>query len=157
MTRRPTQLPGSHHQGGEGPSLYANAVRSDASQEYPFAALVPTQSGDASRRHSMTVQHLLNPSDEEPRLPSQSRSPLSSDSSSERHSPNPYHYSRNPSPGQRSNGRNTSRRVASGRIQRNRRENRRASRQASLLSSASEAGAHETRPAYSPEETHFIW
>ncbi len=160
MSRRPGQGPGpnGHHSGRV--SSNNSFVNRSGHHGYPFAALVPTQASAASRRHSMTVQHMLNPSDEEPRRPSQSRSSQSSDNDSDRRVPSPGHGSISARHGPRSHGGHPSRGPVRGQARVNRHANRRAARRRSPSSSGSEnheAPRRAFRKTYTDEQAHFIW
>lgn len=145
MSRRPGQESNPSH---------------DASQAYPFTTLVPAQAGPVSNRHSMTVQHMLNPSDEEPRRLSQSRSSQSSDNDSERRLPGSHHGSSSPRSGPSFHNGRASHGSRRGHARATREARRRATRRASLSSSSSEASENDRRAfrkPYTVEETHFIW
>lgn len=135
---------------GRGPSDHGS------NNSYPFTSLSPARSDLLSRRHSMSVQDMLNPSDEEPRRPSHFRpSPPSSDNEiSQRHAQSSYHVSQTPR-----SARGHSARTTIGRnTQRVRRHQSR--RSSPTLSSSSEAGERErrgVREQYTLEQTHFIW
>ena len=149
---------------GQAPMSDSCSSRGD-SYGYPFATLAPSQAGAASRRQSMTVQHMLNPSNEEPRRPSHSLCSQSSDNDSDRHRPNSKHDSNALSSGSHFHNASQSRRSGRGQIRganyhTNRQVKRRANRHQSLSSSASEAGENDRRAfrkTYTEEETHFIW
>lgn len=139
-----------------GPAInYHSAGDHGGNSPYPFTTLSPARANLLSRRHSMTVQDMLNPSDEEPRRSSQSRlSPPSSENEgnqgrhrgSSRSSQAPKSTPR----GQpaRMNGRNTHH------------PRRHGSRRPSPSSSSSDGGERERRgfrEMYTEEQTHFIW
>ena len=160
MSRRPEPGSGSYGLNAGSVSSNSSSVSQDASYGYPFASLIPAQAGPPSRRHSMTVQHMLNPSDEEPRRSSQSRHSQSSDNDSDGHGANSYRDSNTLSPLPRFHSVNPSRRSGRGQARVNRRGHRRRSRQTSLSSSGSEMGDNGRRAfrkTYTVEETHFIW
>ncbi|KAL6717110.1 hypothetical protein ACLMJK_005025 [Lecanora helva] len=144
----------------EGPMTY-NSFKSHASTyTYPFTTLAPAQAGPASRRHSMTVQDMLNPSDEEPRGQSQSRSSPSSDNDSGRRLPGSYRVDNSAEARTPYNNNAAAHSPGPQQARINRKARRRCTRQASLSSSASEIGENGKHPArnkYSVEETHFIW
>ena len=156
----------SGHSGQESESdgLYRGQATMSDSYGYPFATLAPSQVGAASRRQSMTVQHMLNPSDEEPRRPSQSHYSQSSDNDSDRPGPSSNRNSNVFRSESQFLSVNQSRRSGRGPARANRRANRqvdrRANRRQSLSSSASEARENDRRAfrkAYTEEEGHFIW
>ncbi len=123
---------------------------------YPFTTLSPARIDLLSRRHSMSVQDMLNPSDEEPRRASQSRpSPASSDNENiQRQAQSSYHVSQAPRSARGHSVRATTERHT----QRARRHQSRRSTPSS--SSSSEAGERERRgirEQYTLEQTHFIW
>lgn len=123
---------------------------------YPFTSLSPARADLLSRRHSMTVQDMLNPSDEDPRRSSQFRpSPPSSDNGhSQRHAQTSHRVSQTPR-----SARGTPARTTMGcNTERVRRHQSRRSSPSS--SSSSEAGDRErrgVREQYTIEQTHFIW
>jgi len=125
---------------------------------YPFTTLSPARTNLLSRRQNMTVQDMLNPSDEEPRGSSQSRpSPPSSDNgNSQRHVQGAYCVNQPP--------RSTRGHSVHAAIRRNtHRAHRHQSRRSSSSSSSSassEASERErrgVREQYTLEQTHFIW
>lgn len=147
------------HRSVYGPAYYGqNTVRGtnvnnsnssssrSGSNGYPFGTLRPANA--VIRRSSMSVQDMLNPSDEEPRRSPQSRSSPSSDN--ERRVPSSYR-------GGRSRRGNTSHGPSG---HGSHRASRQPSRRASPSSSGSESGEappREARKAYTLEEAHFIW
>ena len=160
MPQRPGEdlLPYTHNTGQT--ATHTNCASPSGSQAYPFTTLVPAQAGEASRRHSMTVQHMLNPSDEEPRPPSQSRSSQSSDNDSGTHLSSSQYSKKSSKTESNVRSGNTSRGMGRGQARGNQQAKRRANRQPSLSSSGSEVGENKKRTfrrAYTLEETHFIW
>lgn len=142
MSRRPAHVSGSYGNDQGRTSMRTSPISRNGGHEYPFTSLIPAQVGGGSRRHGMTVQHMLNPSDEEPRRHSQHRSSQSSDTVSDRRMPS------------------SSRGSGRGRPRVNRRVNHRTSRRGTRLSSESELSETErraARPKYTTEEAHFIW
>ena len=137
-----------------------NSISPSGSQAYPFTTLVPAQAGQASRRHSMTVQHMLNPSDEEPRHSSHSRSSQSSDNDSGRLLSSSSYSKRASKIRPTVQSGNTPNGSGRGQARGNQQAKHHAKRQTSWSSSGSEAGENKKRKcrrAYTPEETHFIW
>lgn len=139
-----------------GPSINHNSASDRGGNvPYPFTTLSPARANLLSRRHSMTVQDMLNPSDEEPRRYSQSRlSPPSSENEGHqgrhRGSSRSSQAPRSTPRGQpaRMNGRNTHH------------PRRHDSRRPSPSTSSSDGGERERRglrEPYTPEQTHFIW
>lgn len=125
------------------------------SSPYPFISLSPAGTNALSRRHSMTVQDMLNPSDEDPRPSSQSRStPSSSDNESiDSRISKLRRVGQPPRSVPRSH---SSRAIGRSIHQASRRQRRRPS----PSSSSSEAGERRSggfRKPYTVEETHFIW
>ena len=150
---------GPVYNAGRASTTDANASREDG-YLYPFASLIPAQARTASRRSSMTVQDMLNPSDEEPRRSSQARSSQSSDNDSERGSPSSSTHSSVHRHGHSRHGATPSRGSRRSQNRSSRQPTRRAIRRTSPSSSGQDSSEKEKRafrPKYTPEQTHFIW
>ena len=150
---------------GDGSDSTRNVIGSsqlDSSNTYPFTMLDPANADTSVRRHSMTVQDMLNPIDEDPRSSSRSESCLSGGDEEDDHSSEPHirgnsSYRANRSRRHGSYTRRTSSIHFSNRG--SHRANRHASRQSSLSSSSGSdiSNPREFRRPYSPEEADFIW
>ena len=165
MSRRPGHGPTS--QGGE-----YNRARNDSSSDspnsdnpssnctYPFTMLGPANANSSIRRHSMTVQDVLNPSDEDPRSSSRSQSGDDDEGhlvpQRRGHVPISTRVNRTPRHGTYTH-RNSSARLSD---RGPRRATHHTSRRSSLSSSGSDfgdSGRRSFRKPYTPEEAHFIW
>ena len=125
-------------------------------QVYPFSTHTPTYANTASRRHSMTVQHILNPSDEDPRRSASSHSVRSSDNESDKRvsgssstvkPPGSDRHAHRDKPTQWS-------------VRKRARINRQIRPQRSPSTSESEAGEiqrRDPRKKYLDEQARFIW
>lgn len=149
---------GPHVHNVEGGQLGKSSLDRASNSTYPFTMLGPGQVSSVSRRHSMTVQDMLNPSDEDPRRSSQSHSSLSGDddesrsSGHQRHGSSSYRANKSSRHDSHSHQGNLYRTSPRG--------SHRPSRRPSPSSSGSETGEIERRAfrkPYTVEEAHFIW